>query len=264
MTKYVVNDHTKQTSVWGPVDDEVKKELQSAFKEFDMTQSKLSAFFLLNQALIEMGPAYIDNYVRTVLSEAIFSGLEAGIVSGTGKDMPIGMDRDLSNMTNGVYAQKTAVALTSFEPAAYGAVIAPMAKNTNGLNKKFSSVILVINMTTYLTKVMPATTMAIPQGGYARDVFAFPTEVIISNEIDDNKGVLAIAENYFCGVGMGTNGNVTYSDEYKFLEDYRTYKAKLYAAGRLIDNTDSVFLDLSGLEALAYPVKVKGTVTLLS
>lgn len=38
---------------------------------------------------------YLDNYVRTVLQEALACGLEAAIVSGNGHNCPIGLDRDI-------------------------------------------------------------------------------------------------------------------------------------------------------------------------
>lgn len=91
-------------------------------------------------------------------------------------------------------------------------------------------------------------------------MFPVATNVYISNEVADNEAILFIENEYFMGVGMGRDGKVEYSDEYKFLEDQRTYKAKLYATGRAFDNTCSVRADVSGLGEAAIPVKVKGTV----
>ena len=55
-------------------------------------------------------------------------------------------------------------------------------------------------------------------------------------------------------------GVIEFSDEYKFLEDQRTYKIKTYGVGRAIDENSALVLDISGLEEAVIPVKVKGTV----
>jgi len=54
-----------------------------------MGEVKLSAFIPVSQSILDLGPEWLDRYVRTILSEAIFEGLEGGIIKGTGKDEPI-------------------------------------------------------------------------------------------------------------------------------------------------------------------------------
>ena len=44
LTKWILNDHTIDTAVWGPLNSKITKELTSAFKAVDITQNKLSAF----------------------------------------------------------------------------------------------------------------------------------------------------------------------------------------------------------------------------
>ena len=40
-TKVIMNDHTKQSAVWGEIDAEITKEITSAFKTLELTQNKL-------------------------------------------------------------------------------------------------------------------------------------------------------------------------------------------------------------------------------
>jgi hypothetical protein len=78
--------------------------------------------------------------------------------------------------------------------------------------------------------------------------------------VPSGHAVLGIAKNYFCGHGTSKGGKLEYSDDYKFVEDLRTYKIKLYGNGRAKDITSFVYLDISGLTALALPVTVSGAV----
>ena len=67
---------------------------------------KLSAYMPISKDLVELGPTWMDAYVRATLSEAVALGLEVGIVDGDGKEKPIGMTSDVSDTANvqgGVY-----------------------------------------------------------------------------------------------------------------------------------------------------------------
>ena len=58
------------------------------------------------------------------------------------------------------------------------------------------------------------------------------------------------------GMGLVKDGKIEYSDEYKFLEDYRTYKIRFLGEGRPKDNTAFKVLDISGLKPLTQKVEV--------
>jgi hypothetical protein len=67
--------------------------------------------------MLDLGPQFLDGYIRTFLKESVYVAVETAIVSGSGHNSPIGMDRDIhqgvtiSSSTG--YPQKTAVAVTS-------------------------------------------------------------------------------------------------------------------------------------------------------
>ena len=46
---------------------------------------------------------------------------------------------------------------------------------------------LLCNMTDYLTKIMPASTALTADGRYVTGLFPFPTEVIVTNELEDGE-----------------------------------------------------------------------------
>ena len=250
MTKWVLTDHTLDTAVWGELNSEITKQITSAFKIVDITQNKLSAFAAIPLDMLDLGPTFLDAYIRAVLKDAILCGLEKAIVDGTGKNQPIGLTRDVSedvSVSAGVYPPKTPIAVTSFTPAEYGKLLAKMAKNEKGRMRKFGKVLLICNQEDYLTKIMPATTVQNTSGTYINNLFPFPTDVTISNELETGKAVICLPEEYFMCIGGAKEGVITYSDEYKFLEDMRYYKIKTYGAGKAYDDTVSILLDITGL-----------------
>lgn len=265
VTKWVLNDHSKQKAVWGTITDEIVKEITSAFKVVDINQSKLSAFAIIELGMLDLGPVFLDGYIRACLAEAIMSGLEEGIICGTGLNQPIGL---IKNIGKGVsvsqetgYPDKEAIKVTDFTPASYGALVAQVAVTEDGKKRKFGSVGLIVNQTDYLTKIMPATTVLNANGTYVRDLFPFPTNVYVSNEVADGKAVLFLEGEYFCGMGGSKNGVIEYTDEYKFFEDQRAFKVKQYGAGRAYDNTSALYLDISELEPAYITVKNHEIVT---
>lgn len=258
-TKWILNDHSAQNAVWGTITAEITKEITSSFKVVDIKQSKLSAFAIVEKDMLDLGPVFLDGYIRTVLAEAMMAGLELAIVAGTGVNQPVGLIKDIHEGvafdTSSGYPNKSATPLKSFSPADYGAVLAVLALTEEGKKRKFSRVALICNQTDYLTKVMPATTVLNSNGAYVNNLFPFPTDVYISNAVETGKAVVFLPEEYFLGMGGDRNGVIEYSDDFKFLEDVRTFKVKQFGAGRAYDNTSAVYLDISNLDPAYITVK---------
>lgn len=264
LTRWILNDHTKQTAVWGPINGEITKKLESSFREVSLTLYKLTAYTVIPKDMLDLGPAFLDNYIRTILKESIAISLEKAIVDGNGLNCPIGLDRNIGKSTSmnpsSGYAKKTAVKLKSFEPKEYGNVISQLVETENGGMRNFTSVTLICNMKDYLQKIMPATTVLNAAGAYTKDIFPFPTDTVISNEVKTGEAILCLPEEYFLGLGGNKEGVIEYDDSYKFLEDQRTYKIKLHGTGKAWDNTVSVLLDISELDP-AYITVRNETVT---
>ena len=264
LTRWILNDHTKQTAVWGPINGEITKKLESSFREVSLTLYKLTAYTVIPKDMLDLGPAFLDNYIRTILKESIAISLEKAIVDGNGLNCPIGLDRNIGKSTSmnpsSGYAKKTAVKLKSFEPKEYGKVISQLVETENGGMRNFTSVTLICNMKDYLQKIMPATTVLNAAGAYTKDIFPFPTDTVISNEVETGEAILCLPEEYFLGLGGNKEGVIEYDDSYKFLEDQRTYKIKLHGTGKAWDNTVSVLLDISELDP-AYITVRNETVT---
>ena len=125
--------------------------------------------------------------------------------------------------------------------------------------RDIKGVVLLVNTIDYLTKVMPATTVLAPEvGGYVRDLFPFPTEVIESNVVKTGTAVLGVIDDYTLAVGGKRNGAIIFDDSVHFLDDARTFKLVQHAAGRAYDNTSFAVLDISNLDPAYVTVKNVG------
>ena len=256
LMRYLTNTDTGDNATWGELESEIVKEVASGIKEVDLEQCKLSAWIPISQDMIELGPIWLDAYIRTCLSEALSIGFEKAIVTGTGKNMPIGMDRDVSDdvtVTGGVYPQKEAVAVTDFETATYGGLVSQLAVTQYGKPRKVSGLILICHPNDYFAKIMPATTLVTQDGRHVDNVLPVPTQIIQSVAVTQGEAILGLGKKYFLGIG-GRRG-VQFSDDYKFLEDQRYYKIVAYANGRPKDNNAFLRLDISNVEPMAYRVK---------
>lgn len=259
LTKWLLNDHTRQKAAWGQINGEITQEIESAFKGVEVTLLKLTAYAVIPQDMLDLGPSFLDNYIRTILKEALYVALEKAIVSGSGKDEPVGLNRDIHEgvnfSTSTGYPEKTAIQVTNFLPANYGPLVAKLAVTEKGRMRSFDEVLMICNQVDYLNKIMPATTTLTTGGTYARDLFPFPTEVVRSNEVKTGQAILCLPEEYFFGLGESKDGKIEYSDEFKFLQDARTYKIKLHGNGRPYDNTVAIVLDISELNPAYVVVK---------
>ena len=260
LTKWILSDTPSQLAKWGEVNSAIVQELTASFKVMKLDQAKLSAFIFVAKDMLDLGPEWIDAYVREILKSAIAAGLELAIVSGNGLNQPIGFDRNIKKgvtvSTETGYPQKTAIAVTDFTPKTYGGLVAKLVKTEIGRARTFTGVTLICNMVDYLTKIMPATTVLNTAGDYRSNIFPFPTEVIPSEAVTEGKAILCLTENYFLGVGTSNEGVIEYSDEYKFLEDLRTYKVKMHATGRCSDDNDAILLNISNLNPAFITVQV--------
>lgn len=252
VTKMVYNAQGTQNATWGAINSAIATELAGSLKEIDTQACKLSAYILVSQDMLVAGPQWIDAYVRAILTEAFGLGFCQAIVAGTGKDQPIGMIKDLAGaVTAGVYPDKTATAVTKLDVATFGKIAASLASAENGRTRTVNEILLVVNPIDYFEKVMPATTYLTNVGNYVSNVFPFPVTLVTDINVPKGKAIFGIGKLYklFACVG-GKNGEITYDDSYKFLEDYRTYKVKALANGRPVDNTAFYVADISGLKAL--------------
>jgi HK97 family phage major capsid protein len=261
--KWVLNAQGAQAAAWGELNEAITKDLAGAIQIVDMTQRKLTAYMFTTQDMLALGPQWVDRYVRAVLADSLSAELETGMVDGNGLKTPIGMTRAFTGSLNPStgYARKSATSVATLDPTTYGSLLSALAVDGNtGKQRAVSRALLIVNPTDYFTKIMPATTVLTPMGTYVGGVLPFPTDIVQSVGVPSGHAVLGIAKKYFMGVGTGKGGKLEYSDDYKFLEDLRTYKIKFYGMGRPYDINAFQYLDISNLAPAAPSVIVSGNI----
>ena len=210
----------------------------------------------VSQDMLDAGPAWVDRYVRAILTDALALGMEDGVVKGQGLNEPIGMIcTSTVDSTTHKQNYQTATALTEITPESIGAIIQDLAVTPSGRPRAVNGLIFVVNPADYYAKVMPATTLQAPDGTYRNDVFPVPCQIIQSTSITQGKAVLGIGKQYFLGMGLPKGGKLEYDDSALFLEDTRAYKIKFLGNGRPKDFSSFKYLDISDLEPAIYRVK---------
>lgn len=254
----MMNTNGYQEAAWGALCDDIVKELTSGFKEVDTKLLKLSAFLPVCKAMLDLGPAWLDRYVRDVLYEALANGLEAGIVNGDGNGKPIGMNRQVGDdvtVTGGVYPKKEAVAIKELSPEVVGNLISMLAESPTGTQRPVRNVLFIVNPVDYFQRVMPATTLMAPDGTYRNDVMPYPMKVIQTPALERGEALIGLGGLYFAAAGAAKGGKIEFSDHYRFLEDERVYTIKTYANGMPMDDNAFILLDITELQALVLKVQ---------
>lgn len=245
VTKWITKKGDVNPAFWGKLTDAIKKKLDNGFEVVNTELYKLSAYLPVAKAMLVLGPAWLDKYVRTVLKEASEIALEAAVVNGTGKDEPIGMLKDLKGaVVDGVYPDKAATPLTDLSPKSLGKNV--MYPLTNDGKRKVTNVIMVVNPADYWDKFFPATTVLNASGTYVYGVLPIPATIIQSVAMPVGKMAAGVASDYFLGVG--SNQKIEFSDDVKFIEDERVYATKMLANGFPVDDNSFLVFDIAGIE----------------
>ena len=244
--EWLVRNGDVEAAWWGELTDAITKKLSMAFRKEQTGLYKLSCWIPVAKTMIDLGPQWLDRFVREILLESMAMALELAIVAGTGKNQPIGMIKNLLGaVIDGVYPNKTATALNNLDPVSLGLqIMAPLTKEGK---RAVPSVLLMVNPLDYWGKIFPNTTVMSAAGTYVHGVLPIPAKVVQSVAVPQNRLIAGMGIDYFMGVG--STQRLEYSDHYKFLEDVRTYIAKQYANGKPIDNESFLVFDITGITA---------------
>lgn len=249
---------------WGQITSAISTELAGQIKVVDVTVAKYTAYFIIPKDYVKFNftfaPMWVDQYIRIILSESIAFGLEKTIVSGDGNNQFIGMDRDITSVSNNAYTAKSAVAITNWGDD-YAGVIAGMAKDDNNDDRNVQEALLIVNPQDNIKKIRKAQNVITHAGILDMISHTWPTKVVTSSMMAEGKAIVGIAANYFAAINGGTSGIIEYDDSNQFLQDNRIYTTRVYGNGQPVDNKSFALLDISNVADPALPVEVKGTVS---
>lgn len=240
---------------WGKLCEEIKEVLDNGFDVVNLKQFKLSGFMPVCKAMLDLGPEWLDRYVRTVLVESLKIALEVAIIDGTGKDQPVGMMRMLNDVTDGVHNPKKAEKLTKLNPSIIGPIMSRISTLKVGDKQYFRTVnpddvLFIVNPADYWSTIYPAMTVQNANGAYITSL-PVPFTIVQSVAVPAGKAVIGLAKDYFMGIGSALKFEA--SDEYRFIEDQRIYLAKQYGNGQPKSDDSFIVFDISGLT----PDKIK-------
>lgn len=259
VVEMIMSKSGRQEAVWGDLTDKIVGEVTAGFQKVSTTLLKLTAFMLVCKSMLDVGPEWLDRFIRECLYECLANGMEAGIVSGDGNKKPIGMNRQVGEgvtVTGGVYPEKDAIKIYDFSVDTMGNLLSILAVDADGKARLVQNVLMVVNPLDYYLKVMPATTLLAPDGTYRRDVLPFPVDIVQSPSVTPGRARFGLGKRYFAAAGTTKEGKIEFSDHYRFLEDERAYLIKAYANGMPKDNNAFLELDISDLRPVTWKVEM--------
>ncbi|MEK6516825.1 phage major capsid protein [Bacillus thuringiensis] len=240
LTEWILKKGDIQTAFWGKLCAAHKELLDEGFETIKIEEYKLSAFMPVCKAMLDLGPTWLDRYVRTVLVESLKIALELAIVRGTGKDQPVGMMKDLLTVTGGVHADKADTGkLKDLNPYTLGNIMALLTKDGK---RNPSNVLLIVNPVDYWSKIYGYTTRPNMDGTYTYNVLPIPGKIVKSNAVPKGKLIAGMAKDYFLGLGGAQRLDVY--DQTRAIEDEDLYIAKMYANGRAEENESFLVYDI--------------------
>ncbi len=245
-----LKSETKGQAVWGKIFGEIKGQLDAAFSDETAIQNKLTAFVVLPKDLTDFGPAWIERFVRTQIEEAFAVALEAGFLTGTGKEQPIGLNRQVQegvSVQGGIYPEKESFSTLTFkDPETTVKELTKVFKHHSTDDKGLpvmvkGNVYMVVNPSDAFD-IQARYTHLNAQGVY---VTALPFNLTVVESVAQEAGkVLTFVKGRYDAY-LGGGVNLKKFDQTFALEDLDLYTAKQFAYGKAKDNKAAAVHTLS-------------------
>lgn len=238
-------------AVWGNLFDGIKGQVNANVNVEDFIQLKLTAFGAIPDDMLELGPVWVERYMRTLLVEVLSTGLENGFVNGRGPNQkePIGLTKDVDADTGNVTdkSSKGELKLIDSERGAIikdslKKVVKDLAKNAKGEARKVAGRVALIVNPFDAIELNAAATHQNVNGVYVT-AMPFGVEVIESDLVEEGKAIAFVKGEYLAAVGGGYK--LKKFDQTLAMEDAHLYTIKTYAYGMPLDNQASAIYDLT-------------------
>ena len=238
-------------AVWGKIFDGIQGQVNAAVKDEEFVQLKLTAFGVIPDDMLMLGPTWVERYMRTLLVEVLSTGLENGYINGRGPNQsePIGLTKDVDPDTGNVTEKASSGTLTLVD-SERGAVIKDGLKeavkalsvDANGASRNVSGkVALVVNPIDAID-IQAAATHQNVNGVYVT-ALPFNIELIESEQIAQGKALFFVKGKYLAAVGGGYK--LRKFDQTLAMEDAHLYTIKTFAYGTPDDNNAAKVYDLA-------------------
>lgn len=263
----VIRSRRKGVAVFGPLHKDLEGQLDAEFDSTEYTQLALTAFMLISNDTLDLGPRWINRYVQLSLREAVSDIWEVKIVTGTGNNEPIGLLKDLDGaVTGGVYPDKASAGTLTFKDSAtmvkeFAKVLKTASKYTHRIGdndtdgatkyrKVSGKVYLIVNPVNYYDIVARVTTQN-ANGVFVSNLpFISQDHIIESLDVPENKLIAFIDGEY-----DATQSRPEKIAVYK--ETFAMKRATLYAID-MLGNGQPTNNDAAQVYDIAIPADVDG------
>lgn len=249
VTKFIYSDPTKAYA-WGELFGEIKGQVNAAFRQEQIGQLKLTAFAAIPNDMLELGPEWVERYVRTLLVESYSVGLEFGFVNGGGAvaHQPVGLMKNV-NASTGAVTNKPSSGTLTFAPSEFGEVVAgelyevvkALSVDEKGKSRKvLNKIVMVVNPVDSIG-VQARNTIQTSTGQW---VMALPYNIqtVESEEVPVGKALFFVKGQYLAAIAGGYK--LKKFDQTLAIEDAMLYTIKQFANGKPKDNKAALVYDL--------------------
>lgn len=255
----VIKSRRKGVAVFGPLHKDLEGQLDAEFGATEFTQLALTAFFLISNDTLDLGPRWINRYIQICLKEAVRDIWAQKIINGNGLNEPIGLMKDLSaalDPTTGL-PDKTSVGTLTFKDSAtmvkefasvlkfmskYVRKISPTDEGTEEFRKVKGLVYLIVNPVNYYDIVARVTTQN-ANGVFVTNMpFISEDHILESVDVPADKTIVFVEGQYDATQSRGEKVSV-------YKETFAMKRATLYAVdmlgnGQPVDNYAAQVYDI--------------------
>lgn len=248
VTRFIYSKADKNF-VWGELMGPIAGQIAAEFREETVSQLKLTAFAVLPNDMIELGPVWVERFVRTIAVETISTGLEYGFVNGNGQSQPLGLLKD-KDADTGAVTDKVSSGTLTFAPSERGEVVAgelygvvnALSTNAAGESRKvMGKVVMVVNPVDALA-VQFRSTIQTANGAWVT-ALPFNIRIVESDEVPVGKAVFFVQGEYMAVIAGGYR--LKKYDQTLAMEDATLFTIKQFANGKPKDNKAALVYDLN-------------------
>lgn len=251
VTEWIYSD-PEGSAVWRVLFGEIQGQLNTSFRKEKITQMALTAFWAIHNDMLELGPEWVERYVRTCLTEAIKVGLEYGFIQGKGtaEEEPVGLLYEIES--NGAVVEKESAGTLTFKPGRKTItelrdVVKLLARklNADGTDsdrpKRVAGKVVMVTNPFDTFDIQANATIQNANGAYVTNLpfNPIPTESVF---VPEGKVAFFVKGEYIAATGGPLK--VKKFDQTLAFEDATLYTAKQFATGKPKDKYTSQVYDL--------------------
>ena len=249
VTRFITADPTKAYA-WGPLFGDIAGQVNAAFHEEDMGTFKLTSFAAIPNDMVELGPVWLERYVRTLLVESYSTGLEFGFVTGGGAtvNQPIGLNKNVAAETGAITAKTSSGTLT-FAASERGEIVAgelhgvvsTLSTNEKGDSRQIANrVYMAVNPIDAIAVQMRNTIQT--ANGQWVTALPYNIQLVESEVVTPGEALFFVRGEYLAAVAGGYRFKKF--DQTLALEDATLYTIKQFANGKPKDNKAALLYTL--------------------